>query len=311
MPDARFFTHRLILLSLVLSAACASPTEEARPRVLLIGIDGVRPDVLAEVETPNLDALAAEGAFTAAAGTTRPTVSGPGWSSMLTGVWPDKHGVHSNDFTGNRYEEYPDFLTLLERTDSTRRTAVVADWLPLVTDDSGGPLIGDAPDVKHVLDGYEVGWGVADSILTLRAVEELRSGDPDALFLYLGNPDETSHRAGSIGGEYRDAIAEADRRVGEVMAALKSRPQHDQEDWLVLVSTDHGRTPQGGHGGDSPEETTIFILVSGPSATRGVIPDGAGIVDVAVTALTHLVGGVDPSWNLDGRPVGLASAPSR
>jgi hypothetical protein len=79
----------------------------------------------------------------------------------------------------------------------------------------------------------------------------------------------------------------------------------------VIVSTDHGRTPQGGHGGDSPEETNIFITVSGPSAARGALPDGAGIVDVAATALTHLLGGVDPDWDLDGRPVGLAAGPTR
>ncbi|NIP93119.1 MAG: alkaline phosphatase family protein, partial [Akkermansiaceae bacterium] len=50
-----------------------------------IGIDGVRPDVLAKVETPNLDSLAARGTFTGQAQTGSPTVSGPGWSSFLVG----------------------------------------------------------------------------------------------------------------------------------------------------------------------------------------------------------------------------------
>ena len=93
-----------------LLAACApadraAPESEAappRPKVLLIGMDGVRPDVLAEVPTPNLDALAATGAFTATARTGMPSISGPGWSSMLGGVWPEKHGVVDNDFTGKR-----------------------------------------------------------------------------------------------------------------------------------------------------------------------------------------------------------------
>lgn len=287
------------------ASGCQPADAGSRPRVLLIGIDGVRPDVLAEVATPNLDALRADGAYTASARTTDPTVSGPGWSSMLIGVWPDKHGVLSNDFTSNRYGEWPDFLTRLESADSTLRTVAVADWPPLVEEDSGGPLIGDAPDVKHHLNGYEIGWGAADSLSTILAVEELRSGDPDALFLYLGNPDETSHQAGSIGEEYRSAIAEADRRVGEVLAALRSRPGYAREDWLILVSTDHGRTPRGGHGGESPEERTIFILAAGPAAAPGEIPGGAAIVDVAVTALTHVLGSVDPAWGLDGKPVGL------
>ena len=302
------FTRRILLLVLAVGfSACSPSPEPLRPKVLLVGIDGVRPDVLAEVPTPHFDALVAEGAYTGQARTGSPTVSGPGWSSMLTGVWPGKHGVRSNDFTGNRYERYPDFLTRVEEVRPEMRTVVLADWLPLVTEDSGGPLVGDAPDVKHVLDGYEVGWGVADSLLTAMAVDELRSGDPDALFLYLGNPDETSHHHGSIGPEYRDAIAEADRRLGEVVASVRSRPGHASEDWLILVSTDHGRRPDGGHGGDSEEEAVIFFLASGPSAARGDLAGEVRIVDVATTALAHLGLALNPSWELDGRPVGLRS----
>ena len=71
------------------------PLNERTPKILLIGIDGVRVDVLADVSTPNLDALSAVGLFTAETRTTTPSISGPAWSSMLTGVWPEKHGVTS------------------------------------------------------------------------------------------------------------------------------------------------------------------------------------------------------------------------
>lgn len=297
--------HRATALILLALAGCAGGEDPLRPKVLLIGIDGVRPDVLAEVETPHLDALRAGGAWSDRARTGHPTVSGPGWSSMLIGVWPEKHGVHSNDFSGNRYHRYPDFLTRIEAVAPDLRTVAIADWLPLVADDSGGPLVGDAPDVKQVLDGYELGWDVADSLSVVRAVEEIRGNDPDALFVYLGNPDETSHHHGSIGGEYRAAIAEADRRVGELVAAVRARPTHGEEDWLILVSTDHGRRPDGGHGGDSPEESTIFYLASGPSTVHGSLAGTPEIVDVAVTALVHLGIALDPAWELDGEAVGL------
>ena len=62
-------------------------------KVLLIGLDGVRVDILAQAHTPNIDALIANGTFSGEAQTRPPTVSGPGWSSMLTGVWGDKHKV--------------------------------------------------------------------------------------------------------------------------------------------------------------------------------------------------------------------------
>ena len=281
------------------------PATGARKKVILIGIDGVRPDVLAEVPTPNIDALIAEGAFTDRARTALPTISGPGWSSMLIGVWPDKHGVLNNNFRTNRYDEFPDFLTRIERVRPELNTFAVADWLPLVAENAGGPLIGDAADTKIVLNGYELGWDEADEQSVAAAVEHLRTADPDAMFVYLGNPDETSHETGSIGEEYRAAIALADSHVGLLLGAVRGRSAYGEEDWLILVCTDHGRRPDGGHGGDSEAERTIFYLASGPSTLRGTLPGTPQIVDVAVTALTHLGIEIDPAWRLDGKAVGL------
>lgn len=296
------------ILSLALSflaAGCSGPGPRT-PKVLVIGIDGVRPDVLAQVPTPSLDALASDGTFTDRARTGFPSVSGPGWSSLLTGVWPDKHGVTDNGFEGKRYDVYPDFLTRIESARPELETFAVADWLPLVEAEDGMPTIGNGIDAKHVIDGYQIGWDVADSIAAASAVERLRTADPAALFVYLGNPDEVSHETGAIGEEYRAAIALADRHVGWLTEAIRRRPTYDREDWLVLVSTDHGRLPDGDHGGDSAEERTIFYIASGPSTVKGAPEGQVHIVDVAVTALTHLGIPPDPSWKLDGRAVGLA-----
>ena len=301
--------NRALLAPLILwlTSACAeAPGPPPVPKVLVIGIDGVRPDVLAEVPTPNLDALAAEGAFTARARTSLPSVSGPAWSSMLTGVWPDKHGVTDNDFTGKRYEEFPDFLTRIEMVRPELHTFAVADWPPLMNADDGRPTLGVTIDERRPLDGFELGWVEADTRSVELAVEHLGSADPDALFVYLGNPDETSHHFRSIGEEYRAAIALADEHVGLLVAAVRARATYAEEDWLILSSTDHGRLANGNHGGDTPEERTIYYLVSGPSASRGEITDSTYIVDLPVTALAHLGIEVDPAWRLDGKVVGLA-----
>ena len=299
----------------LLSVACSSaePPAEVQstdagaltPKVLVIGVDGVRPDVLAEVPTPNLDALAAKGAFSGTARTGYPSVSGPGWSSFLNGVWPEKHGVTDNDFGGKRYDLYPDFLTRIEQVRPELSTFAVADWLPLVQQDDGIPTVSDAVDVRHVLDGYELGWPEADARSVELAVEHLATADPDALFVYLGNPDETSHEHRSIGTEYRDAIALADRHIGALVAAVRARATYASEDWLIISSTDHGRTAEGGHGGDSYEERTIYLLVSGSSVRRGEPSEPTFVVDVAVTALVHLGISIDPAWQLDGKPVGV------
>lgn len=281
------------------------PLAERTPKVIVIGIDGVRPDVLADVSTPNIDALIAGGSFSTRTRTTTPSVSGPGWSSMLTGVWPDKHGVTNNDFTGRRYGDYPDFLTRIERVRPDLETYAAVDWLPLMEIEGGGPTLSDSIDVRVALDGYVTGWAEGDLEVMARTVEHLSVADPDALFVYFGNPDETSHQQGSIGAEYRAAIETSDAQVGRILEAIRLRPNYRSENWLVLISTDHGRTVDGGHGGDSPEEMTIFFLASGPGATRGTPDQDTFIVDVAVTALAHLGIEIDPAWDLDGNVVGL------
>lgn len=309
----RRMVSAVLLLGLSAFMACAGdeeppppvPLEDRSPKVLVIGIDGVRPDVLAEVATPNLDGLALSGMLTVRTRTTTPSVSGPAWSSMLTGVWPEKHGVTDNEFTGRRYDEFPDFLTRIEQTRPDLATFAAVDWLPLMEIDGGGPTISDRVDVRETLDGYQTGWAEGDTEVVSRAVRHLRTADPDALFVYLGNPDEASHQAGSVGIEYREAIALADRHVGLLIDAIRSRPSWPAENWLVVVSTDHGRRADGGHGGNSPEEMTTFILVSGPAAALGPPAEATHIVDVASTALVHLGIPIDPAWGLDGRPVGL------
>ena len=89
--------------------------------------------------------------------------------------------------------------------------------------------------------------------------------------------------------------------------AVRARPGYENEDWLVLISTDHGRSADGGHGGDSPEEMTIFILASGAATVDWPQPGPAHIVGRSPrTALAHLGIEIDPAWGLDGRPLGDA-----
>ena len=321
----RAFRAPVLLFASLLCASCGGGQfsggsgPRGAPKVLLIGIDGVRPDVLAEVATPNIDALAAAGWYTDQARTTDPSVSGPSWSSMLTGVWPEKHGVTNNNFTGRNYATYPSFLTRAEAAHPELATFAALDWVPLAEldrvsfaemEDDPGPVLPDAIDVREVVDGYDLGWAEADGEIAARAARHLSEADPDAMFVYFGNPDETSHRHASIGTEYRDAIALSDTHVGMVVDAMRARPTFADEDWLVLMSTDHGRRPDGGHGGDSPEEMIIFILASGPATAGWPSPGPAFIVDVAATALAHLGIGIDPAWGLDGRPLG-ESVPGR
>jgi predicted AlkP superfamily pyrophosphatase or phosphodiesterase len=179
------------------------------------------------------------------------------------------------------------------------------DWPPLGTTDSGGPLFSDEIDVRINFDGEADGYRLADSLSVEAAVEHLRDTDVDAAFVYLGDIDVVAHETDSHSKQYRAAIEWADTRVGLLLQALRDRPTYAQEDWLILMSTDHGRNDAGGHGGTSPSETTIFYLASGPSVEAGRTECPPEIVDVAVTALTHMGLTPAPEWGLDGRARGL------
>ncbi len=298
---------RLLLLGIGLTTASSGCDEEpATKKVLLIGLDGIRVDILAEAHTPNIDRLIANGFFSDRAQTKVRTVSGPGWSSMLIGARTDKHLVNGNDFTGNDYATYPDFLTRLEQVNPEFNTFAVIDWAPLGTTASGGPLISDAIDEKLFFDpGGADGYGRTDSLSVAAAVERLANQDIDAAFVYIGNTDEVGHATNSYAPEYRTAIEAADVLVGTLIAAVEERSTYADEDWLILICTDHGRRDDGGHGGESEKERTIFFLASGPSSVKGSPDVAPNIVDVAVTALTHLGLEIDPAWSLDGRAVGL------
>ena len=208
-------------------------------------------------------------------------------------------------YAGIPYETFPDFLTRIEQVRPELSTFAVADWLPLMEIEGGHPAIGMSIDTRHVLDGSDEGWVAADTRSVELATAAIREDDPDAMFVYLGNPDEASHQAGSIGLEYQNAIARADTHVGMLVQAISERPTFRAENWLIVVSTDHGRLSDGDHGGDSPIEMTTFILVSGPSAALGGAGETTHIVDVPVTVLAHLGIKVERSWGLDGRRAGL------
>ncbi|SNX65770.1 HAD superfamily hydrolase (TIGR01509 family) [Streptomyces sp. TLI_55] len=275
-------------------------------RVLVVGIDGVRLDVLRRLPTPHLAGLAADGFLTPVeVDADTPTMSGPCWATIVTGVTAAKHGVWSNDFTGHRLDVFPDFATRLAEQDG-RRTFVAAGWRPLMQVRDGGPLF-RAPSrsvfIEPVADTPK-SWERCDEQITDAAAAVLAADEVDASFVYLGAPDETAHFLG-CGEAYEAAVRQADRRLGRLLAAIRSRPSYADEHWTVLVVTDHGHVDAGGHGGRTPEERTAWLAAAGPGI--GAAPPVLRHVDVAAQVFAAIGRHPDRHWTLDGRP--FAAAP--
>ncbi|WP_369229890.1 HAD-IA family hydrolase [Streptomyces sp. R21] len=271
----------------------------AARRVLVVGIDGVRLDVLRRLSTPHLDALAADGFLTPIEVDDRtPTMSGPCWATIVTGVSADKHGVWSNDFSGHRLDVFPDFATRLAERG---RTFVAAGWQPLMQVRDGGPLFRAPSRTVYVAPTADTpqAWETCDERITEEAARVLADDDFDALFVYLGAPDETAHFLG-CGDAYEASVLRADERLGRLLAAVRSRPAYDSEQWTFLVVTDHGHVDAGGHGGRSSHERTAWLIAAGPGV--GAAPPEVRHVDVAAQVFASLGQLPDRHWTFDGRP---------
>ena len=85
-------------------------TAQTTKKVLLIGIDGCRADALELANTPTIDYLISNGIYSPDALNDDITISGPGWSAILCGVWSDKHLSVDNSFVGTDYTNYPLFF---------------------------------------------------------------------------------------------------------------------------------------------------------------------------------------------------------
>lgn len=288
---------------LVLFPACCNVASAHGPgkegafegkRVLFIGIDGCRADALvAAMErglAPQMKQLSEDEngllSLQCYAGgdlntpTHQPTVSGPGWTSLLTGVWIDKHGVKDNRFLGGRFQSYPHFMRRVKEASPRAFCASFADWPPIhdfIVD--GSRLEGRefldvkftcAPDAKrHYIDNPEKDIEVRDE-----ALKTLRTRDPDAMFVYFGQVDEFGHGAVDARASfspdstlYVNAISHVDSHVGELVRAMRARCRFGDEDWLVLITTDHGGRGNS-HGGDSEVERHVWLIAHGAGLPR-------------------------------------------
>ncbi|MGK4583854.1 alkaline phosphatase family protein [Kitasatospora sp. HPMI-4] len=278
-------------------------------RVLVVGIDGVRLDLLPGLHTPHLDSVAAAGFLAPVqVDEATPTMSGPCWATIVTGVGVAKHGVLGNHLGGNRLDVFPDFTTRLAAV-HRRRTFAVGGWEPLFLARSGGPLFAAPSRLSYIapLEDTPEAWEVCDERVTAEAVHVLGGEDrPQASFVYLGAVDETAHFLG-CGEEYRRSIEAADARLGRLLAAIGSHPD---EEWTVIVVTDHGHVDQGGHGGRSELERTAWIAAQGPGITPGAPVGPLHHTDVAAHVYAALEIVPDPHWTLDGRPFTQAETPA-
>lgn len=300
---------RIVLGGMLSISALTTPQHVlADNKVLLIGIDGVQYEKLLSVNTPNFDKLHVQKAWTGGIQgevSEQTTSSGPGWSTILTGVWANKHEITDNgDTTSN--PAYPSIFKRIRDAKPNAFIASIAHW--------GNPNTHYFPnDVA----GNDVTLsGIGDQAVTDKVVELINTTSADFIFAHLDDPDHHGHSS-CFGSAYYNSIEVADRQVGEMIAAVENQTAQTDDDWLVLITTDHGRDALGcHHGKQEKNQKTIFIASNQPLNREFTSPvadiansDFVGLygypaqTSLTPTALRHL--GIEPeiSWQLDGIPL--------
>lgn len=260
--------------------------------VVLVMIDGVRPDALDMVACPHLGALEQRGAATRAARSVMPSITLPCHMSIFHSLSPVQHGIHANE-CAPMPRPVPGLVEVARA--QGRQCAFFYNWEPLRCLSQPGSLA-----LSYFRDGAESNPHSDEHIAEV-AARTLQANDFDFAFVYLGTIDTAGHAYGWLSEGYLAQLAYVDGVLGGLLAALP----HGSS---VLVQSDHGGHDYG-HGTDRPEDMTIPWMLAGPAIRSGfAIASTVSLLDTAPTLARLLA--LEPPAEWMGRCIDEAFVPA-
>ena len=322
----KHLTLAVLLLAVCAGAPAAADTGAATPKAVFVIVDGIPADVIESVETPALDSIAARGGYAhayvggvAGGASDSPTVSAIGYQSLITGTWANKHNVYDNDVAAPDYR-YWDIFRIAKHDDPALRTAIFSTWT-----DNRTKLVGDGLEaagghkIDYAYDGLELDTerfphdsldpeldeyiADIDAAVAAESARYIAAEGPDLSWVYLQYTDDVAHRFGD-GPEFAAAVQVMDTLVGDIWDAVRARETQHDEDWLIIVTTDHGRDAVDGreHGEQTERERTTWIVTNSEHLNEN-FRTRPGIVDILPSIARHLDLELpdEVRRNLDGR----------
>ncbi len=260
MPN-RAVSSFLLLAALISGCSRAPGIRAAAPRplpevdrVLIISIDGLRPDLALRARTPRLHALLQTGSYTFWARTTEMSITLPSHTSMLTGVPPKVHGVTWNT-DQLPPQKYPKLPTLLE---TAKQSGYTTGMVAGKTKFSALAKPGTLNWVSIKLSG--------DAAVARLAVEMIHAHRPQVMFVHFPEVDQVGHTLGWASEAQIAAIERADARVGDVVDAIDEEGLTDST--LIIISADHGGAGIT-HGPEDARSRHIPWIASNPHIRQG------------------------------------------
>jgi predicted AlkP superfamily pyrophosphatase or phosphodiesterase len=277
----------------------------ATDHVVVVSIDGLRPDAIHRFGATEMLRLMGEGQYATGAVTVLPSNTIPSHTSMLTGVEPGVHGVNWNDrasvllsmlLLSDRRRRVPTVFEFADQAGLSSAAVMAKSQMRQLT--PGGALDHVAAPIfpfAHIKREWDADRVVAEAESYLIADRAA----PNLLFVHLADPDLVGHEHGWMTEEYGAAVRTADRALARILAAADAA--YGIDGYAVIVTSDHGGVGRG-HGGADPREVRIPFIIAG----RGVEPRGAierpvRIADTAATALSLIGLPLPPFWT--GSPI--------
>lgn len=261
--------HVFLVLTLVLigPGTAAQEMPSSRPeRIIVISLDGARPDAILEADTPNIKALAERGAVSWEASTVVPSATVQAHASMLTGLNVNEHGVIWNNYS----EDSIEVLTFITMTQEAGYSSA------MVVGKEKFKQFHQTDDVNYTF------ARAGDHSVTNRALELLNDG-VEVLFIHYPNPDYFGHLSGWMGSIYMREMSNTDFEVGRLLNHL------EENDWLqetlIILTADHGGSGTS-HGSSRPADMLIPWIIAGPGVIQGaVLQEQVYVMDTAQTVL--------------------------
>jgi predicted AlkP superfamily pyrophosphatase or phosphodiesterase len=258
--------------------------------VILISIDGLRPDAIARFEAQTLSRLMDEGAYTLSATTIVPSKTMPSHTSMLTGQPPAIHGVSSNTALSiNRKDlRVPTVFAVLRPEGFVTAAFFSKPKFSALQQP-------DSLDYSQAPGGW---WGHWSADRVVGDVEQYLSQErPNLLFVHFADVDAAGHDSGWMSSKYGAAVTAVDESVAHILALAERT--FGSGNFTLIVTADHGGHDRD-HGSDDPRDTTIPWIAWGRAVNPGALGEKLKTMDTASTIL----------WLFDApEPANWAGAP--
>jgi predicted AlkP superfamily pyrophosphatase or phosphodiesterase len=277
-------------------------------KAVFIILDGIPAKELEGTFTPNLDEIASIGGYARAytggekGGLSEtPTISAVGYNSLLTSTWANKHNVWDNDIVAPNYS-YWTIFRLMREAKPESKLAIFSTW-----EDNRTKLLGEGLNetgnlkLDIAFDGFEKDTLTyphdldkdyirkIDNLVSFEAAHILKTQAPDVSWVYLEFTDDMGHRFGKS-PQLTSAIELADEQVGRIWEAIQFREEKYGEEWLIWITTDHGRKAPDfkDHGGQSDSEREIWMVTNAKNLTNRFRSGKAAMVDIMPSLVDFL-----------------------